>query len=236
MVVVLGFELGSGALDIVFSAGARVDGSFVNDGLLMASTVERAVSFISVITCGNFGWCVRPAVGTDLYEMARSITFKKAFNPFLSKFATDAKNICTTSSLLIPADKTTNLYKISTQDYEKLLHDNITANYRKASDNATKQINTEGKGLACSLNLDSRIEKIAKKFAFITLKDHKPNFYNNPKCRLTNPAKSEVGVIGKSFLEKINTSVREGSSLTQWRDSSAVVNWFQELSHKMPHS
>ena len=85
---------------------------------------------------------------TDLYEITRSITFKKAFNPFLLKLVTVAKNICTTSSLLIPADKTTKLYKILTQDYEKLLHDNITADYRKTSDNATKQINIEVKGLA----------------------------------------------------------------------------------------
>ena len=68
MVVVPGFELGSGAPDIVFSAGARVDGSFVYNGLLAASTVERAVSFIFAITCGNFGWCVRPAV-EELFVM-----------------------------------------------------------------------------------------------------------------------------------------------------------------------
>ena len=62
MAVVPGFELDSGAPDIVFDARARVDGSFVNNGLLAASTVERAVSFISAITCRNFGWCVHPAV------------------------------------------------------------------------------------------------------------------------------------------------------------------------------
>ena len=53
--VVPGFELGSGAPDIVFSAGARVDGSFVNNDLLATSTVERAVSLFSAITCGDFG-------------------------------------------------------------------------------------------------------------------------------------------------------------------------------------
>ena len=28
---------------------------------------------------------------------------------------------------------------------------------------------------------------------FISLKDHKENFENNPKCRLLNPAKSDSG-------------------------------------------
>ena len=32
-----------------------------------------------------------------------------------------------------------------------------------------------------------------QKTAFITLKDYKENFNINPKCRLINPAKSELG-------------------------------------------
>ncbi len=35
---------------------------------------------------------------------------------------------------------------------------------------------------------------------FISLKDHKENFENNPKCRLINPAKSESGKLSKIIL------------------------------------
>ena len=43
-----------------------------------------------------------------------------------------------------------------------------------------------------------------KREAFISLKDHKENFENNPKCRLINPAKSDSGKISKLILDKIN--------------------------------
>ena len=38
----------------------------------------------------------------------------------------------------------------------------------------------------------------------------KDNFQNNPKCRLINPAKSEIGIISKHYIEEINKCVRRG--------------------------
>ena len=55
---------------------------------------------------------------------------------------------------------------------------------------------------ATKLELDDRIDVTAQKQAFITLKDHKPNFRNNPTCRLINPTKPEIGKISKQILEK----------------------------------
>jgi hypothetical protein len=43
------------------------------------------------------------------------------------------------------------------------------------------------------INLADRINTTAQKEAFLTLKYHKPNFDNNPTCRLINPSKSEIG-------------------------------------------
>ena len=43
-----------------------------------------------------------------------------------------------------------------------------------------------------------------KQNCFITLKYHKPNFQNNPKVKLLNPAKNELGRISKTILDKIN--------------------------------
>ena len=42
------------------------------------------------------------------------------------------------------------------------------------------------------LGIDDRVDATADKDAFITLKDHKPNFANKPTCRLINPTKSEI--------------------------------------------
>ena len=53
------------------------------------------------------------------------------------------------------------------------------------------------KVIAQDLNIDERIEKYSQKLSFITLKDHKENFINNPKCRLINPAKSEIRIVSK---------------------------------------
>ena len=172
------------------------------------------------------------AFEADLYELARSILFKKVQNSFLSKLSQDVKSIAGCTSLSVPADKTTNLYKVGITDCIKLLHDNVTANYQITDTNNVKQINLDAKNIAKTLKLDNKIEKLAKKEVFLTPKDHKPNFYNNPKCRLTNLTKSEIGIISKKLLDRINSSIRSSTGLMQWRNSSAVISWFQKIPRK----
>ena len=46
-----------------------------------------------------------------------------------------------------------------------------------------------------------------KQNCFITLKDHKPNFKNNPTVRFLNPAKNELCRISKTILDKINVNL-----------------------------
>ena len=53
-------------------------------------------------------------------------------------------------------------------------------------------INTEAKIIAENLGIDHRLEHLAMNAAFITIKDHKDNFVNNPQCQLINPAKPEL--------------------------------------------
>ena len=67
---------------------------------------------------------------------------------------------------------------------------------------------------------------------FITLKDHKPSFLNNPKARLLNPAKNELGRISKSILDKINTSLRNLIKVNQWKDTSEVTEWIKNIINK----
>ena len=43
--------------------------------------------------------------------------------------------------------------------------------------------------------VEDLIEQHSQCQSFIILKDHKANFQNNPKCRLINPAKSEICTI-----------------------------------------
>jgi hypothetical protein len=64
------------------------------------------------------------------------------------------------------------------------------------------------------------------------LKDHKPQFMNNPKCRVINPCKSELGMVSSNMLAKIISVVKEKSQLQQWKNTNSVIEWFKGLEHK----
>lgn len=70
------------------------------------------------------------------------------------------------------------------------------------------------------------------KDAYLLFKNHKANFQNNLHSRLINPSKSELGIISKNILKRINTSISEKYPLNLWKDSSDAINWFQNLKSK----
>ena len=86
------------------------------------------------------------------------------------------------------------------------------------------------------LEIDDRAECLARKNAFITLKDHKENFDNSRKCRLVNPAKSEIGRVSKQIAERINTCIKHNTGLNQWKNTSDVIQWFKNIEEKSLHS
>ena len=134
--------------------------------------------------------------------------------------------------MIIPADKKNNFYKVSKEDYNGLLQKHITKDYRKTDEKAFDDNTEKDKEIAVDLELDDRIYKTAKKQAFITLKDHKPTFRNNPTCRLLNPTKPEIGKISKQILRKIVKIVRENSQLKQWENTDKVIEWFTNIQNK----
>jgi hypothetical protein len=110
--------------------------------------------------------------------------------------------------------------------YKKLLKDNTTKHYQTTDNQCYTDVNLEAKRLAKDLDIDERVDIMAKREAFITLKDHKENFRNNLPCRLINPAKSELGRISKQLLDDINTELRQLTKVQQWRNTAAVTKWF----------
>ena len=88
----------------------------------------------------------------------------------------DIAQIKSSNEVFTFPDKTSNLYKSSPEEYKKLLFKNITKLYRKSTERLEKAINTEGKHISKKLDLEIRIECLAKNLLFISLKDHKPNF------------------------------------------------------------
>ena len=110
--------------------------------------------------------------------------------------------------------------------------ENITKSYKKTNGSNLATVNKEAKKIAKGLGIDERVEKFVEKPCFITLKDHKENFDNNPKCRLINPAKSEIGLISKNYLDKINKEVLAAMKVNQWRNTTTVISWFKAIERK----
>ena len=138
----------------------------------------------------------------DLFELVKSVKFRNRNDKFQNEMKDDIIKIKSSLNVLIPADKTTNMYKQTPKEYKKLLRNNVTKTYRKAPPRLEKAINLEAKEIAQNINLDNRIECIAKNNAFLTLKDHKQNFRSATPCRLINPFKSQLGKISKIILKK----------------------------------
>ena len=96
------------------------------------------------------------AFENDLYDMVRCIQFRSSRNVFQKQLATDIKQIKETDFVLVSADKTTNMYIMSVQEYHKLLTENITKTYKKSSKSDIRKINLEAKSIAKELKLDSK--------------------------------------------------------------------------------
>ena len=144
-----------------------------------------------------------------LYDLTNNITFKKYNNSFRTELRNDAINVENETKLIIAADKTRNFYKLEKEDHDELLEKHITKDYKKSNDKAFEDTTKKDKEIATKLELDDRIYKTSKKQAFITLKDHKQSFQNNPTCRLINPTKPELGKVSKQKLAQIVNIVKQ---------------------------
>ena len=168
-----------------------------------------------------------------MLNLKQNIEFKDVKCNFQNQLNSDIKNeIRKPDSLLIPADKTTNYYTMNPASYDKLIKENVTKTYKKSSDCVADKLDAKSASIAKHLKLDDRIEKLAKKDAFITLKDHKPAFNNNLMCCLINPSKSEIGVVSKHILDEINSAIIHNTQINQWKSSSSVLSWFNGLENK----
>ena len=90
----------------------------------------------------------------------------------------------------------------------------------------------EVKHISKQLQLDNRIECLAKNAAFTSLKDHKPNFQSSLRCPFINPFKSDIGKISKSILDRVNQNLRNKLQFNQWKNSENVLDWFKKIKNK----
>ena len=85
-------------------------------------------------------------------NLIQNISFQDTKCNFERKLNDDIRNkIKKRDSLLIPADKTTNFYTMNPSSYDKLLEENVTKVYKKASDNLVATLDTQSTSLAKQL-------------------------------------------------------------------------------------
>lgn len=169
---------------------------------------------------------------TDLLQMFNKLKFRNHKSPFQQKLVRDMNDIRSSDKIFTHADKTTNMYKLKKDDYDKILYNAVTAKYKKVKGNINNVINREGKKILGNNPVVQRMEINGENNCFFTLKDHKDNFDNNPTVRLINPAKNELGRISKSILENLNTKIRNHLHLNQWKNTDTVIEWFNSIKDK----
>ena len=215
-------------------------------GIFVANLQWRAFHFLNPTINSNsketYGFKTsQPAPGVPelkefengIYDLVKNVKFKKyAPNNLQSKMKNDILDMNNNEKVYVAADKTTNFYKLNPETHKELLENNITKDYKKANKDTITKVNKDDKKIAENLELEDRIYSFQKRNCFITMKDHKDNFENNPKCRLLNPAKTELGKISKRILTRMIRSVREKMKFNHWQNTDSVIRWFQNLENK----
>ena len=158
--------------------------------------------------------------------------FSNIKSDFLKKLEADTRKINNSKNVFILGDKTPNVYEVSPDKYKQLLHNSITTHYRKADCDTELEINREAQQITINLQIADRVDKMSQEEAFITLKNHKENFQNNPKVRLINPAKTQIGKISKQYLQEINAKILELINLNQWNSTMDVIKWYNKIENK----
>ena len=113
-----------------------------------------------------------------------------------------------------------------------MINNAITSKYKKASNNIKNQINIDGKQIVKSKEVLNRLEINGDKNSFITLKNLKENFNNNPTVMLINQGKNELGRSSNTILDTANKNIREAIGLNQWRNTDTVIDWFKGIRSK----
>ena len=120
------------------------------------------------------------------------------------------------------------------QNHKKLIMERITKKYQKVTDKLEKAINVEAKNISKSHKLVERIDHLPKPETFITLKDHKDNFYNKQSCRLINPTKMNWEKLAKEKKQTNQlSSIKENQwKSNQWKNTSNIINWCNNIENK----
>ena len=111
------------------------------------------------------------AFENDLIELVKNIKFRTAQNHLQRTLKSDMKLIQQSSKTLTPANKTSNMYRITKEEYNKMRRNAITSTYKKTNENIKKTINEKGKEIVNKSlnNIIDRTDINAESNCFITI-------------------------------------------------------------------
>ena len=143
-----------------------------------------------------------------MLDIPNKIKFRNPSNAFQKNLKEQTRNIKKQDKLIVKADKTRNYYLLKPEDHTKLLSEAVTKEYKKFPDNVVDAINREAATIAAKFDIEDRVDKFRLQQPFFSIKDHKPTFPARVDTRLINPAKSNIGVMSKQILDRINATIR----------------------------
>ena len=116
----------------------------------------------------------------ELYNLVANIQYKDSAKStdFQRKMHKEIQGIRGEKRLFVPADKSSNFYKLSPDAYNALLDKAVHKDFKKAAEGMKQEIAREAKNIATSLEMGDRIYQTEMKSAKVTIKDHKPDFMN----------------------------------------------------------
>ena len=114
----------------------------------------------------------------ELYDLISKLEYNDYRSAFQNKMAAAVSHINKSNKVFIFGDKTTNIYEVRPDYYNKLLADNITKDYKLVDKNKpdpVSLVDEEARRIAERLDIADRVEIMSRSQAFITIKDHKEN-------------------------------------------------------------
>ena len=163
--------------------------------------------------------------------MVNNIEFRN-IHDFQKKLKNDINKIKTCNKILVSADKSINLYKLEKDQYEKLPKENITKTYKQSTKKKIVKINNTTKQITEKLSITDRVPMLEETEAYISIKDHNSEFPNKIPCHVINPSKSSIGKISKVILDRINEKIISSVTMNQWKNTSAVLKWYNKIPNK----
>ena len=170
----------------------------------------------------------------ELNDLVKNTKFRKAKNQLQNKLKEDIKKINQSHKTLTFADKSSNMNRLTKEEYVKMRRNAVSSTSKKTNNNIKKRIDSKGKQIMENVDkgILDRIDINSKNTCFITLKDRKENFLNNPTVRLINPAKNELGRISKAILDNISKRLCTSLNINQWKNRATIIEWFKRIEQK----